>query len=161
MPAQTTTKAAQAEEDQTACRPPHAVACAAPPTAAAAPSYDGCSLNMSESPAHPEGPLPREGSERLDPKTPDSNPPHSQVVGRRETGGGGSDRQVSHARDVYCRDCRMPAARHERLECEPNQFYCPICAAPVPEALVCPHCGSLICAACGTPLESADDLGIG
>jgi hypothetical protein len=40
-------------------------------------------------------------------------------------------------------------------------FYCPICAKPVHEPLVCGDCQALICRECGTPLERVDDLGIG
>ena len=41
------------------------------------------------------------------------------------------------------------------------EFYCPRCAQPVPDPLVCGDCASLICRRCGTPLERIDDLGIG
>jgi hypothetical protein len=40
-------------------------------------------------------------------------------------------------------------------------FYCPACARPAERPLRCGDCGSLICSTCGTPLESADDLGVG
>jgi len=40
-------------------------------------------------------------------------------------------------------------------------FYCPNCAKPVREPLVCGDCRALICRECGTPLEKVDDLGIG
>ena len=40
-------------------------------------------------------------------------------------------------------------------------FYCPQCQTPVSEPLRCGDCGSLICRQCGTPLEHADELGIG
>jgi hypothetical protein len=40
-------------------------------------------------------------------------------------------------------------------------FYCPNCRKPVAEPLVCGDCSALICRDCGTPLEKADDLGIG
>jgi len=40
-------------------------------------------------------------------------------------------------------------------------LYCPKCAAEVPEPLTCGDCGAVICPRCGTPLESADELGIG
>ena len=41
------------------------------------------------------------------------------------------------------------------------EFYCPQCAKPVIEPLVCGDCQALICRDCGTPLERIDDLGIG
>ena len=44
---------------------------------------------------------------------------------------------------------------------EPAEFYCPTCAKPVPDPLVCGDCRALICRTCGTPLERIDDLGIG
>jgi hypothetical protein len=40
-------------------------------------------------------------------------------------------------------------------------FYCPACAQPVSDPLVCGDCHALICRRCGTPLERIDDLGIG
>jgi hypothetical protein len=40
-------------------------------------------------------------------------------------------------------------------------FYCPQCAKPVADPLVCGDCGSAICRVCGTPLESSDELAIG
>jgi hypothetical protein len=40
-------------------------------------------------------------------------------------------------------------------------FYCPRCAKPVSDPLACGDCASLICRVCGTPLENADELGIG
>jgi hypothetical protein len=40
-------------------------------------------------------------------------------------------------------------------------FYCPRCAKPVSDPLVCGDCHALICRQCGTPLERIDDLGIG
>jgi len=41
------------------------------------------------------------------------------------------------------------------------ELYCPTCAAPVADPLVCGDCGALTCRRCGTPLERIDDLGIG
>jgi hypothetical protein len=41
------------------------------------------------------------------------------------------------------------------------EFYCPVCAAPAPDPLLCGDCHALICRRCGTPLERIDDLGIG
>jgi hypothetical protein len=43
----------------------------------------------------------------------------------------------------------------------PAEFYCPTCAQPVAEPLVCGDCHALICRQCGTPLERIDELGIG
>ena len=40
-------------------------------------------------------------------------------------------------------------------------FYCPKCALPVSDPLVCGDCAALICRRCGTPLEAIDELGIG
>jgi hypothetical protein len=40
-------------------------------------------------------------------------------------------------------------------------FYCPRCAKPIREPLVCGDCHALICRDCGTVLEEIDDLGIG
>ena len=40
-------------------------------------------------------------------------------------------------------------------------LYCPNCAHEVPDPLTCGDCSAVICRVCGTPLESADDLGMG
>ena len=40
-------------------------------------------------------------------------------------------------------------------------FYCPKCAKPVYEPLVCGDCHALICRDCGTALETVDELGMG
>ena len=40
-------------------------------------------------------------------------------------------------------------------------FYCPTCARPVTDPLVCGDCRAIICRVCGTPLERIDELGIG
>jgi hypothetical protein len=40
-------------------------------------------------------------------------------------------------------------------------LYCPVCASEVADPLTCGDCGSVICRTCGTPLEMAEDLGIG
>jgi hypothetical protein len=46
-------------------------------------------------------------------------------------------------------------------EPQPAAFYCPACAREVDDPLICGDCSAVICRVCGTPLESADDLGIG
>ena len=40
-------------------------------------------------------------------------------------------------------------------------YYCPECAVPVEKPLKCRDCGSMICRECGSPLELADELGLG
>jgi hypothetical protein len=42
-----------------------------------------------------------------------------------------------------------------------DDFYCPNCALPVDDPLVCGDCLALICRRCGSPLEKADDLAMG
>ena len=49
----------------------------------------------------------------------------------------------------------------DRMPQTPNDFYCPKCAVPVADPLVCGDCSAVICRVCGTPLERADDLGVG
>ena len=49
----------------------------------------------------------------------------------------------------------------EQIASEPTQLYCPNCAKPVDDPLTCGDCGSVICRACGTPLESSDELAMG
>jgi hypothetical protein len=41
------------------------------------------------------------------------------------------------------------------------ELYCPKCAAEVSDPLTCGDCGAVICRRCGTPLEAADELGMG
>ena len=40
-------------------------------------------------------------------------------------------------------------------------LYCANCAREVDDPLTCGDCASVICRACGTPLEMPEDLGIG
>jgi hypothetical protein len=40
-------------------------------------------------------------------------------------------------------------------------LYCPTCAAEITDPLICGDCGAVICRKCGTPLEAAEDLGMG
>jgi hypothetical protein len=44
---------------------------------------------------------------------------------------------------------------------EPELLYCPKCAVEVTDPLICGDCSGVICRRCGTPLESADELGMG
>jgi hypothetical protein len=46
-------------------------------------------------------------------------------------------------------------------EPEPELLYCPKCAVEVSDPLTCGDCSAVICRRCGTPLESADELGMG
>jgi hypothetical protein len=50
-------------------------------------------------------------------------------------------------------------AENERTENTP--LYCPKCNREVSDPLVCGDCAALICRICGTPLEEADELGVG
>ncbi|HUK43538.1 MAG TPA: hypothetical protein VLW48_03745, partial [Candidatus Bathyarchaeia archaeon] len=43
----------------------------------------------------------------------------------------------------------------------PPPLYCPNCAREVDDPLTCGDCSAVICRICGTPLEIAEDLGIG
>jgi exosome complex RNA-binding protein Csl4 len=44
---------------------------------------------------------------------------------------------------------------------KPELLYCPKCAVEVSDPLTCGDCGAVICRKCGTPLEAADELGMG
>jgi len=44
---------------------------------------------------------------------------------------------------------------------DPELLYCPKCAVEVSDPLTCGDCSAVICRRCGTPLESADELGMG
>ena len=46
-------------------------------------------------------------------------------------------------------------------EPSPELLYCPKCAVEVSDPLTCGDCSAVICRRCGTPLESADELGMG
>jgi len=46
-------------------------------------------------------------------------------------------------------------------EAKSPEFYCPGCARPVTDPLVCGDCRAVICRICGAVLERIDDLGIG
>ncbi len=50
--------------------------------------------------------------------------------------------------------------RNEPPEPRPA-YYCGRCAAPVNDPLVCGDCTAVICRTCGSPLELADELGMG
>ncbi|HEX3741838.1 MAG TPA: hypothetical protein VHV29_19220 [Terriglobales bacterium] len=52
-------------------------------------------------------------------------------------------------------EAKNPASPHK------SELYCPKCAAEVTDPLTCGDCGAVICRRCGTPLESADELGMG
>jgi len=40
-------------------------------------------------------------------------------------------------------------------------LWCPTCAKPVNDPLVCGDCSAVICRVCGTPLENPDELAFG
>jgi len=42
-----------------------------------------------------------------------------------------------------------------------DALYCTNCARQVADPLTCGDCSAVICRICGTPLESAADLGMG
>jgi hypothetical protein len=44
---------------------------------------------------------------------------------------------------------------------KPETLYCPNCAIEITDPLTCGDCGAVICRKCGTPLEAAEDLGMG
>lgn len=56
-----------------------------------------------------------------------------------------------------------PPRQPENREGSPENeiYYCPRCAEPVSDPLVCGDCLSIICRKCGAPLENTADLGIG
>src|SRR5712672_306613 len=43
----------------------------------------------------------------------------------------------------------------------PGALYCPNCAEEVSDPLTCGDCSAVICRRCGSPLESADERGMG
>jgi len=59
----------------------------------------------------------------------------------------------------------MPDQPNAGANLEPGaqsaEFYCPACALPVSNPLLCGDCHALICRVCGTPIEKIDELGIG
>lgn len=56
----------------------------------------------------------------------------------------------------------MPEDNHpDTQDPTPVTLWCPTCARPVTDPLTCGDCSAIICRVCGTPLESADELGFG
>ena len=56
----------------------------------------------------------------------------------------------------------MPEEKHSDAKgLSPATLWCPTCARPVDDPLTCGDCSAVICRICGTPLESADELGFG
>jgi hypothetical protein len=55
----------------------------------------------------------------------------------------------------------MPQSPEPRPVTQPQPLYCPNCAREVTDPLTCGDCSAVICRVCGTPLESADELGMG
>jgi hypothetical protein len=71
---------------------------------------------------------------------------------------------VSIARWVTGRLTGLALAFDNVVMSEPGvvpDLYCPNCARPVNDPLVCGDCRAVICRVCGTPLERADELGMG
>jgi hypothetical protein len=57
---------------------------------------------------------------------------------------------------------KMPEAKPSpSRESAPAELWCPKCARPVDDPLICGDCSAVICRVCGTPLESADELAFG
>ena len=75
--------------------------------------------------------------------------------------------ETTEAGSLRCGDCQavgaVPSGDPPSVAAarETGDFYCPTCARQVPSALLCQACGSSICSTCGTPVELADELGIG
>jgi hypothetical protein len=55
----------------------------------------------------------------------------------------------------------MPEECKEKQAERAANLWCPNCARPVNDPLVCGDCSAVICRVCGTPLESADELAFG
>ena len=56
---------------------------------------------------------------------------------------------------------REPLMAEKIPDEEAATLYCPTCREAVEDPLVCGDCAAVICRRCGTPLEKADELGIG
>ena len=75
--------------------------------------------------------------------------------------------ETTEATPLHCGDCQAafavpPAGSLSGAAAqEAGDFYCPACAKELSAALICEACGSAICSTCGTPVELADELGIG
>jgi len=75
--------------------------------------------------------------------------------------------ETTEAAAQRCGDCRTaltPRFGGSAAQAPTQQagdFYCPDCAKDLPVAWTCEACGSAICPSCGTPVELADELGIG
>ena len=66
---------------------------------------------------------------------------------------------------ILCGDCRSPLRRELTPPHEPGagdpESYCPRCGTSAVRVVACRRCGSEVCDACGSILESANDLGLG
>ncbi len=62
---------------------------------------------------------------------------------------------------VYATVCELMSQAPQPPPAEPGALYCPTCRREVEDPLTCGDCSAVICRVCGTPLEAADDLGIG
>jgi hypothetical protein len=54
-----------------------------------------------------------------------------------------------------------PEAEKTERKHDADALYCPVCALPVSDPLICGDCSAVICRRCGTPLESSDELAMG
>ena len=61
-------------------------------------------------------------------------------------------------REQPCAKVLLMSAEHSPT---PEPLYCPKCATEVSDPLICGDCAAVICRKCGTPLEAADELGMG
>jgi len=55
----------------------------------------------------------------------------------------------------------IEVAMTDETKASTTQFYCPKCAQPVDDPLVCGDCLAVICRRCGSVLENVDELGVG
>ena len=62
---------------------------------------------------------------------------------------------------TVCHRMSETARQEQGSQAEGEPLYCPSCAREVRDPLTCGDCSAVICRACGTPLESADELGMG
>jgi len=83
--------------------------------------------------------------------------PRAQALGKHEMTKPWKGRKKRHPIPLCYISLLMSTESHQA----PELLYCPKCAAEISDPLTCGDCGAVICRKCGTPLEAAEDLGMG
>lgn len=91
-------------------------------------------------------------------------PENDKAVVPEASGPAEMERPQLQISPLRCGDCLAdlpPDASEQPPSLAATDSYCPRCVKAVATPRVCRSCGSVICPACGSPVEMADELGIG